>query len=211
MPSFIATLVTMNIIKGINYLYSRVISIFGLPDGFNFLGSGYIGIVPFPVILMFIVAIILFIITAHTAVGRSFYAVGGNLEANKLSGINVVFVSILAFVFSGVLSGVGALGSHGQNIIGQCVFRRKPVVRCHDHCSAWWHILNWWTWADLWSGYWSSVSPSNKQRNGAHGNKYLLAVGCKGHHPNHRRANRFQHQEVVTTSQKARIASVEEK
>ncbi|MBP7106344.1 MAG: ABC transporter permease [Spirochaetota bacterium] len=118
MPSFIATLVTMNIIKGINYLYSRGLPISGLPDGFNFLGSGYIGIVPFPVILMFIVAIILFIITAHTAVGRSLYAVGGNLEASKLSGINVVFISILAFIFSGVLSGVGALGLTAKTLSG---------------------------------------------------------------------------------------------
>jgi len=67
---------------------------------------------------MFIVAIILFIITAHTAVGRSLYAVGGNLEASKLSGINVVFISILAFIFSGVLSGVGALGLTAKTLSG---------------------------------------------------------------------------------------------
>lgn len=118
MPSFIATLVTMNIIKGFNYLYSKGLPISGLPDGFNFLGSGYVGIVPFPVILMFIVAAILFIITAHTSVGRSFYAVGGNLEASKLSGINVKFVSILAFVFSGVLTAIGALGLTARTLAG---------------------------------------------------------------------------------------------
>ncbi len=118
MPSFIATLVTMNIIKGFNYLYSKGLPISGLPDGFNFLGSGYVGVVPFPVILMFIVAAILFIITAHTSVGRSFYAVGGNLEASKLSGINVIFVSILAFVFSGVLTAVGALGLTAKTLAG---------------------------------------------------------------------------------------------
>lgn len=118
MPSFIATLVTMNIIKGINYLYSKGLPISGLPESFNFLGSGYVGIVPFPVILMFIVAIILFIITAHTSVGRSFYAVGGNLEASKLSGVNVKFISILAFVFSAVLSAIGALGLTAKTLAG---------------------------------------------------------------------------------------------
>jgi len=118
MPSFNATLVTMNIIKGLNYLYSRGLPISGLPDGFNFLGSGYVGIVPFPVILMFLVAALLFIITANTSVGRSFYAVGGNLEASKLSGINVVFVSILAFVFSGVLTAIGALGLTAKTLAG---------------------------------------------------------------------------------------------
>lgn len=118
MPSFIATLVTMNIIKGINYLYSRGLPISGLPEGFNFLGSGYVGIVPFPVILMFIVAIILYIITTQTSIGRSFYAVGGNIEASKLSGINVMFVSILAFVFSGVLTSIGALGLTAKTLAG---------------------------------------------------------------------------------------------
>lgn len=118
MPSFIATLVTMNIIRGVNYLYSRGLPISGLPDGFNFLGSGYIGIVPFPVILMFIVAIILYMITAHTSVGRSFYAVGGNLEASRLSGINVMFISILAFIFSAILTSIGALGLTAKTLSG---------------------------------------------------------------------------------------------
>lgn len=118
MPSFIATLVVMNVVKGVNYLYSRGLPISGLPEGFNFLGSGYVGIVPFPVILMFIVAIILYILTAHTSVGRSFFAVGGNLEASKLSGINVNFIGILAFVFCAVLTGVGALGLTAKTLAG---------------------------------------------------------------------------------------------
>ena len=118
MPSFIATLVVMNVVRGINYLYSRGLPISGLPEGFNFLGSGYVGIVPFPVILMFIVALILYIVTAHTSVGRSFFAVGGNLEASKLSGINVKFIGILAFIFCAVLTGVGALGLTAKTLAG---------------------------------------------------------------------------------------------
>jgi ribose transport system permease protein len=117
-PSFIATLVVMNVVRGIIFLYSKGLPISGLPEGFNFLGSGYVGIVPFPVILMFIVAIILYILTAHTSVGRSFFAVGGNLEASKLSGINVKFIGILAFVFCAVLTGIGALGLTAKTLAG---------------------------------------------------------------------------------------------
>jgi ribose transport system permease protein len=118
MPSFIATLVVMNVVRGINYLYSRGLPISGLPEGFNFLGSGYVGIVPFPVILMFILAIILYVISAHTSIGRSFFAVGGNLEASRLSGINVKFVGILAFVFSAILTVIGSLGLTAKTLAG---------------------------------------------------------------------------------------------
>lgn len=111
MPSFIATLVTTNMIKGMNYIYSDGLPISGLSDGFGQLALGKIfGIIPYAVLLMFAVAIILYIFTTHTALGRSFFAVGGNREAANLSGINTNFVAILAFVLSGVLSMVGALG-----------------------------------------------------------------------------------------------------
>jgi ribose transport system permease protein len=118
MSSFIGTLVTMNIIKGIYYIYSGGLPISGLPESFNFLGAGYVGVVPFPVILMIVIAIILYVVTAHTSVGRSFFAVGGNIEAANLSGINVKFVGILAFVLCAVLTAIGALGLTSKTLSG---------------------------------------------------------------------------------------------
>jgi ribose transport system permease protein len=118
MPSFIATLVVMNVIKGIYYIYSEGLPISGLPTAFNFLGAGYVGIIPFPVILMLFVALILFIMTRFTSFGRSFFAVGGNIEASKLSGINVRRIGLLAFVFSAVLSCLGALGLTAKTLSG---------------------------------------------------------------------------------------------
>jgi ribose transport system permease protein len=118
MPSFIGTLVTMNVIKGIYFIYSGGLPISGLPESFNFLGAGYVGLVPFPVILMLIIAVILTIIAQHTSFGRSIYAVGGNIEAAKLSGINVNFVGIFVFIICAVLSGVGALGLTARTLSG---------------------------------------------------------------------------------------------
>jgi ribose transport system permease protein len=118
MPSFIATLTVMNIIKGIYFIYSKGVPISGIPESFNFLGAGYVGFVPIPVILMLVVAILLHVFTQHTELGRSFYAVGGNIEASKLSGINVKFIGILAFVFSAILSTVGALGLTSKTLSG---------------------------------------------------------------------------------------------
>lgn len=120
-PSFIATLVTMNVLKGVNFLYSRGLPISGLPKEFEFLGMGYVWIIPVPVILMIVVAVILWVFTRQTPLGRSFFAVGGNPEASKLSGVNVKFVSILAFVLSAVLSAVGAIGLTAKTRSGSAV------------------------------------------------------------------------------------------
>jgi ribose transport system permease protein len=118
MPSFIATLVVMNVVKGIYYIYSEGLPISGLPTAFNFLGAGYVGIIPFPVILMLFVALILFVMTRFTSFGRSFFAVGGNIEASKLSGINVKRIGLLAFVICAALSCLGALGLTAKTLSG---------------------------------------------------------------------------------------------
>ncbi len=118
MPAFIGTLVTMTIIKGIYFIYSGGLPISGLPESFNFLGAGYVGVVPFPVILMVVIAMLLYVLTQHTSVGRSFFAVGGNIEASNLSGINIKFVGILAFVLCAVLTAIGALGLTAKTLSG---------------------------------------------------------------------------------------------
>ena len=118
MPSFIATLVVMNVLKGLNYIYSGALPISGLPSSFNYLGAGYVGIIPFAVILMVLVAVILTIFTQHTALGRSFFAVGGNKEASKLSGINTNFIGILSFVICAILTTIGALGLTSKTLSG---------------------------------------------------------------------------------------------
>lgn len=110
MPSFIATLVVMNMLKGVNYIYSDGLPISGLPESFGQLALGKIGIIPYAVILMLVVAAVLYVFTAHTAIGRSFFAVGGSKEASKLSGLNVNFIAILSFVMCAILSTIGALG-----------------------------------------------------------------------------------------------------
>lgn len=116
---FIATLVTMIIIKGVNYLYSNGIPISGLPTEFNFLGAGYVGPIPFPIIVLMVVGAVCYILTNFTKVGRSLYAVGGNLEASKLSGINVNKIRIYAFMLSSFLAGIGAILITSRTMSGQ--------------------------------------------------------------------------------------------
>ena len=119
MPSFIATLVVMNVLKGIYYIYSKGLPISGLPTSFNYFGAGYVfNVVPFPVVLMLCIAVILWVLTKYTAVGRGFFAVGGNAEASKLSGINTRFIGMLAFIMSAILSCIGALGLTAKTLSG---------------------------------------------------------------------------------------------
>ena len=117
-PAFIATLVVMNIVRGLYFIYSGGLPIPGIPSVFNFLGAGWLGPIPFPAILMLFVAATLFVITNYTSIGRSFYAVGGNKEASKLSGVNVNFTTILAFVFCAILATIGSLGLTAQTLSG---------------------------------------------------------------------------------------------
>lgn len=117
-PSFIATLVTMNVLMGITYLYSRGIPISGLPAGLNWLGMGYLFSVPVPIYFLALITLISWVFTMKTELGRSFYAVGGNKEAARLSGINVNFIGVLAFVLSAVFSAIASIGLTAKTMAG---------------------------------------------------------------------------------------------
>ena len=105
-PSFIATLAMMAIARGGTLVYTDGRPITGLPSSFAFLGRGYIGNVPFPIILMLIIFILAFIVLKLTRFGRYVYATGGNINAARASGIKVNNVIISTFAISGFLSGL---------------------------------------------------------------------------------------------------------
>ena len=67
-PSFVATLATLNIARGLAYVYTQSRSIYGLPDAFGWIGQGYIG--PIPVI---VIIVILVLLTAHIILSRTVF------------------------------------------------------------------------------------------------------------------------------------------
>ncbi|HAJ32585.1 MAG TPA: ribose ABC transporter permease [Candidatus Atribacteria bacterium] len=105
-PAFIATLAMMAIARGGTLVYTDGRPITGLPSSFAFLGRGYIGNVPFPIILMLIIFILAYIVLKLTRFGRYVYATGGNINAARASGIKVNNVIISTFAISGFLSGL---------------------------------------------------------------------------------------------------------
>ena len=108
-PAIIATFATQTAFNGLAYIICGGMPISGFPDGFTTLGQGYVGIVPIPVIIMAVCFAIGSFILNKTYFGRYFYAVGGNIEAAKLSGIRVGAVKYLVFALSGFFSGLAGL------------------------------------------------------------------------------------------------------
>lgn len=111
--AFIATLVTMTLLRGITMVYTdgRPIStgFSDTADHFAFLGTGYLFGIPFPIWLMVVVFLAAWYILKHTRIGRYIYALGGNEAATLLSGINVNKIKIFVFAVSGFLSAIAGL------------------------------------------------------------------------------------------------------
>ncbi len=105
----ITTLCMMNILRGISYIICTGMPIFGFPKSFSFLGQGYIGPIPFPVILMVIAFAVGGFILAKTYFGRYFYAVGGNEEAAALSGVNITRTKISVYALCGLFAGIAGV------------------------------------------------------------------------------------------------------
>ena len=108
-PPFIVTLASMNIAKGIAYVYSGGRPIRCMTNAWKFLGAGYVGPVPTPVITMTIVFVAAILILNRTRMGRHIYAVGGNNTAAKFSGINTAKVKFFVYSFSGLMAGLAGI------------------------------------------------------------------------------------------------------
>ncbi|QUH30838.1 ABC transporter permease [Vallitalea guaymasensis] len=103
----IATLGSMYAVRGIAYLVAGGTTIAnGLPKNFNVLGRGYIGPVPIPVVIMILVYIVFHFVLSRTLLGKYTYAIGGNKETARLSGISVAKVMVLLYVITGLLTGL---------------------------------------------------------------------------------------------------------
>lgn len=101
---FIVTLALMTIWRGASFMYTDGRPIWGLPESFSVLGSGRILEIPIPTLIMLCVYVVSYIVLSKTRFGRYVYAVGGNREAARLSGINVDAVTRNVYMLSGTLA-----------------------------------------------------------------------------------------------------------
>jgi ribose transport system permease protein len=106
---FIVTLAAMLAIKGITYVTTsgRLLKVdYG---SFKFIGQGYCGPVPVPVVVMVAIYALGMVILNHTQIGGYLYAVGGNENAARSSGINIFRVKLFAYCITGILVGMSAV------------------------------------------------------------------------------------------------------
>lgn len=108
-PDFIMTLAMQFICRGTVLAMTDAQPVFGFDKSFTVFGQGRIGPVPVPTIIMVVVLIIYWIMMNRRRFGRYVYAVGGNAEAARSSGINVKWVKIKAYLFAGAAAGLGGV------------------------------------------------------------------------------------------------------
>ncbi len=108
-PPFIATLGMMQVASGLAYILAAGQSIYDIPESFIWLGRGTTAGMPNAVTLMVAVYMIAYVMMARTRFGRHVYAVGGNAEAARLSGVRVGRVLVTVYIISGLASGLGGV------------------------------------------------------------------------------------------------------
>lgn len=108
-PPFIITLGTLSIARGGAAALTKGWPVSGLPDSFNFLGKASFSFLPLPFIILLLVFILFHILMNYTVFGRHIYAIGGNIEAARLSGINVDKGRIICYMISAFLAGLSGI------------------------------------------------------------------------------------------------------
>ena len=108
LPPFIVTLASMSIFRGFTMLVSGGMPV-SLSNKISFFGAGYVGPIPFPVIILLVIFLIMLFILNKTRFGRHIYALGGNQQTALLSGISVNRVKILVYMISGILATISGI------------------------------------------------------------------------------------------------------
>lgn len=107
--AIVITLGMQTVIRGFAYIFSGGIPIYDIPEELVFIGQGYIGAIPVPVIIMLVIVLITGFVLHKTYFGRYVYAIGGNVEAARLAGVQVNKILVALYAVSGFLSGIAGI------------------------------------------------------------------------------------------------------
>lgn len=113
-PAFIATLGMMTVARGAALIYTDGKPVSTLIPGITALGGKLFGILPIPVIIYFITILISGVLLNKTRFGKNVYAVGGNITAAEVSGVNVGKTLIGVYALSGLFAGLAAVVFAGR-------------------------------------------------------------------------------------------------
>ncbi len=109
LPPFIVTLATMLIARGLSMKLSEFQSINAVPASFRWMGTGNMFNVPNAILLMLALYVLTHFVMSRSVFGRYLYAIGGNAQASRLSGIRVKQTTLIVYVLCGALAGLGGI------------------------------------------------------------------------------------------------------
>jgi len=122
LPAFIATLGTSSITYGLALMVTNAMPIKYEATWITFFGSGSLGPIPFPIIIMFVIIALGYLISRYTVFGRNIYIIGNSEKAALLSGINVQNTRVIPYVISGFLSSIAGLILLGQLLAADATY-----------------------------------------------------------------------------------------
>jgi ribose transport system permease protein len=117
-PAFIVTFAMMGVASAVPLILTGAGSVTVLQQEFAFIGQARIFGIPFPVILLALVALLLSFLLARTTFGVHLYAMGGSLEAGRLAGIRIARNTVIVYAMSGLLAAVGGLIITSRLMVG---------------------------------------------------------------------------------------------
>lgn len=106
---FLVTMGTLSLYRGIEYIYTGAVTVRGLPAEFTKTMNAWNNSIPVPVIIMFCVMLVVYLVVKYTKYGRYVFAIGGNEEATRLSGVNVKLVRIATYTIMGLICAICAI------------------------------------------------------------------------------------------------------
>jgi ribose transport system permease protein len=119
MPPIIVTLATMGIARGFGLMYTDGYPVSGLPDWFGFFGRESLFGIQVPILIMLLTYFVAYVLLQHTRIGRYIYAIGGNEEAVRLSGVRAARFKLLVYGISGLTAAVAGLVLTSRLMSGQ--------------------------------------------------------------------------------------------
>jgi len=114
MTPFLVTLATLTVTRGLVLAIGNGQSVYGLPPEIKFLGSGRLGPVPVPIVIMLLAFLVGHILLSRSVFGRQVLAIGGNADAARMQGLNVNRTRTLAYVVCGAFVSLAAIVLAGR-------------------------------------------------------------------------------------------------
>lgn len=108
-PAFIATLGMLTVARGLTLMYTQGQPVTGLPESFRFIGAGFVGPVPMPIIVAGLTFFAAYILLTRTRVGEYIYVLGDNPTSARLAGVANDWIIVLVYAISGLCAALAGL------------------------------------------------------------------------------------------------------